>query len=1013
MADDGTWEAPASYGQERLWLAGQLTPDSPLYRVAMSVRLPADADHATVVAALTALVDRHEILRTTLRAGRGPNDTLTQVIHDTVPVDIAEVDARTEPVDRATRATAATDLRAPIPLDVAPLWRARLVRAADGCALSLVAHHTLVDGGSQPLFRAEFTELYSAQVERRRARLPALSIQYADYAAWQREKLGPDRITTGLGYWTETLRGAPSVHSLRTDRPRPRTGGAQPGADLHFSLPAGTAGAAADLGWRHGASEVMVLLAGWLATLHRMSAGTDLVVGVPVGGRDDPQVAPLIGMFVNTVAIRVRAEPADTFVGLVEQVRDALLGAWDHQDVPIQHVIEAVVTHRDPAHPPLFQLGFNHLGAMALQRCGGAAPEELSLEISEDDARLEYRTDLFDEATAERITRVYSRLVPAAIAAPRTPLGQLPVADDAEIDAWVEARDDTAAPYPTDVTVVDLVYARAGETPDAVAISGVTYAELVERVEALAGRLRGGGARPVAVCLPRGVDLAVTLLAVLRTGAPFVPVDPDYPPARRALLVEDTGAVMVDGDLPDSGPPGPMPVPADLAYILHTSGSTGRPKGVMVEHGSLVAHLTRFVRDTGLAPGDRMLLTASPGFDPFLAQLFGPLVAGATVVVGPPDGLRDPAAVVSACAAERVTVLDVVPTALRLLADRPGLADCRDLRLITCGGEPLTADVLDALWRRLPVPVDNMYGPTETVIDVTRHRCEPPVAADPVPIGRPVANARLYVVDPCGRPLPPGVPGELHVAGPQVARGYWLRPALTAAAFRPDPYGPPGSRRYATGDLARWRPDGTLEFLGRIDQQLTLHGQRIEPGEIVAALRALPGVTDAAIAVHHDVLVGYVVGTPTPHLRAALRTSLPAHLVPAHLVPLAALPRTPGGKLDTAALPPPTDGPTREITPPRTAAEELVAGVWAEVLGVAAVGAHDDFFDLGGQSLQAVRIAGRLADDLALEVPVRWVFETGTVAALAAAVEAAIEAEVADLSDAEVERQLTENRRPT
>jgi amino acid adenylation domain-containing protein len=1029
MADLESWEAPASYGQERLWLACQLVPGTAGYQMSATVPLPADIDEVTVTGALAEVVRRHEVLRTALRA---QGETVVQVVHAGVPVDLDPLDTLdltdldTAEAARRLHATVAQDVRRPIDLSAAPLWRVRLVRARAGATLVFVAHHTIVDGASLALLRAEVRELCDAALAGRPPSLPQLSIQYADYAAWQRGRLDGELYDTQLAYWRDRLDAVPPLHGVPTDWPRP-AGAAHPGDELHFTLPFGSARAAAELAGEQGATEAMVLLSAWYALLHRLGGQSDLVVGTLVSGRSTPQLTPLIGMFVNTLPLRVEVDADTPFLDLLERVREVMLDAWDHQDIPVHRIIEAVAPRRDPTVAPVYQLGFNHLGTLGLQRGNGTAVDDLVLDVSEDDARLEYRTDLFSRSTIERIARYYARLLTCALAAPHIPVGALALTDPAEIGAAAAVGHGPVVADPPAGTVADLVAKWAVRTPDAPAVedadgSTLTYRELLTRADRLARRLCAEGVgpeHPVGVALPRGADLVVALLGVMRAGAAYVPIDPEYPQARRAYLVADSGAALVltgaDLDGADDDRPLPLPDPDRLAYIIYTSGSTGQPKGAMVEHRSLVNYVTWFVREYAVTAADRILVSTSPSFDAFGVELYPTLVAGGTLVMAPQAGLLDPPGLLRHAAQRRVTALSLVPTTLREVTACPELADCVHVRMVLCGGEQLTADALAALWERLPVPVHNMYGPTEATIAVSYHTCRPgDPLPDPVPIGRPLANTRLYVLDVMGAPVPAGVPGQLYAGGVPVGRGYRRRPAATAAAFVPDPFGPPGGRLYATGDLARWSVDGTLAYLGRIDAQVKVHGLRIEPGEIAAALRAQPGVKDAAVVADGTGarLIGYVVGdTDTGALLAALRADLPAHLVPAALITVDALPRTGNGKLDLGALPAPDAEPARPAyRAPATAAEELVVSVWAEVLDRAGIGADDDFFDLGGHSLVAVRVAGRLAAALEIEVPIRLLFTATRAAALAEALEGLLNAQIDTLSDEDVHRMLSEER---
>ncbi|MCX4472652.1 amino acid adenylation domain-containing protein [Micromonospora sp. NBC_01655] len=1053
MQGSGEYTFPASSAQEWIWLASQVDTEAAAYNLRGYARLPARVDAGIVHAALAELVRRHEPLRTALRLRDG---ALTQVVHAEVPVELAHLDvADLPPQERARRLaeTEAADLAEPFPLDRAPLWRARLIRLPEHSGLLLVAHHSIFDGNSVPVFDTELRELCQAALEGRPARLPELEIQYADYAAWQSEQLRTGAGDADLAYWRDRLAGAPLVHAVPTDHPR-TAGPGRPGAEIVFAVPEELRTALGGLGRQHAASPAMVLLAGYAALLHRLSGDPAVLVGLPVAGRDRPELVPIIGMFVNTLVLRIDVSGDPSFGRLVERVRDTMLAAWEHQGLPLPRLVEALSPPRTPGVQPLYQLGFNYLGKVDLDTSNGTAHEELLLEVNETRGRLEYRSDLFDAGTAERLVRRYLCLLRGALAGPDTALSALPLLDETErllLAGWSTAG--PAARPDGGPTVVDLVRAQAVRCPAAVALRdgaiSLSYAELDRRAARLAARLRRAGVGPehlVGVALPRSADVVVAMLAVLRSGAAYVPLDPAYPPQRLAYLVADSAAsvVVTATGLRETLPPGPYtticvddpdadaadqrpddagtvaPAPGDLAYVIHTSGSTGRPKGAMIEHRSLAAHATWFVQRLGITPADRLLVLASPSFDVFGQEVFPALVAGATLVIAPPDGALDAPALLDAVRREQVTLLSCVPTVLQHLVAEPGLAACRHLRQVTCIGEQLTGDLAADLAAVLPVPLHNLYGPTETTIAVSAHTVPPgDRVTGPVPIGVPMDGAALHVLDERGEPTPVGVPGHLHIAGVPLGRGYLRRPAETAAAFVPDRFGPPGSRLYRTGDRCRWRTDGTLEFLERLDRQVKVNGARVELGEIETALRAQPGVREAAVVVRTDPrggqrLVGYVVGDVEPDaLRPALRATLPGHLVPTVLIGLPALPMMPSGKLDAAALPAPADQASAQAapTPPRTGAEEMVAAVWAEVLGTGSGDVHANFFDQGGHSLLAGRVTARLADALDLDLPIHVLFAHPTVAGLAAEVERRLVARLDQLTDDEAAELLTARER--
>ena len=984
------WTFPASFGQERIWLSQQLDPASPVYNVPWQARLAAPVDVDQLRAVFGHLVARQEALRTGVRLAA---EGVVQVVRAEVPIEPEVHDLRGLPDAEVRAGRLAEEVaRRPIPPADAPLWRLQLCRLADADWLvTFVVHHAVFDATSAAVLDREFPEVVAAVREGREPRLPELPIQYADYAAWQRGQ--PASTREQLAYWRERLAGIPAVHALPTDRPRPAALDFA-GDQIDFALPEGLPARVGEVARDLAASPFMVLLAGYAALVSRLSRQDDVVIGVPLAGRDLPELAPLIGMFVNQVAIRVDCSGEPSAAELVGRVRDAVLDAIEHGRVPFQVVADELRTERDPAVQPLYQVGFNYIPDSGLEAVRHVtAKDDLGIDLTADSGRLLYRTSLFDRATAEAFVERYLRLLAAALHDPARSIAALPLLSDAERAQVLRAGTGPVAELPAG-TVVDLVAEQVRRTPAALAIDlgrrRLTYAELNAHANRVAHRLRALGAGPgtvVGLCVPNSAELVTGLLGVLKSGAAYVPLDPDLPAQRQELILADAGALCVldsgwfgAPDEQPAGDPPPSAGPEDVAYVLYTSGSTGRPKGVQVEHRSAVAYLDWARRAyPGLA--GRALLHTSASFDLTVTTLLGTLVAGGSIVDG-----------------GEATFVKATPTHLPVLTVAPSV----DLVL---GGEALTGEALGPWRARHPdVTVTNEYGPTETTVGCVAARIAPgePLPPGPVTIGRPIANARAYVLDDRLEPVPPGVAGQLYIAGPQVARGYLGRPVQTADRFTDDPF-VPGDRMYATGDLARWRRDGDLDYLGRVDDQIKLRGYRIEPGEIEAALRALPGVRDAAVAVRDGRLVGYLVGASDG---SAVRRTLPAYLVPEVFVALDALPVAPSGKLDRAALPAPAPDPGVPYIAPRTAAEELVADVLGDLLGVEKVGAHDDFFTLGGNSLLAIRATNRLRERTEVDLGVRGLFSFRTVAELAEELERRIEADLERLSDDQLRLML-------
>ncbi|MFE9694032.1 amino acid adenylation domain-containing protein [Micromonospora sp. NPDC005806] len=1039
MTEPREWTFPASYAQERVWFANQLDVGSPVYNVSSPWLFPVGLTREQATGVFAEVLARHEALRSYLRLDDG---TLVQVVRAVEPVELPVDDLRELPEEeRAARAAelAGELSRTAIPLDRPPLWRARLLRLGDTAwRLLLVLHHAVFDAHSVAVFRSEMDALSRAAVSGTTAALPELPIQYADYAAWQREQLSGAGLANQLAFWRDRLADAPPVLDLPLDRPRPVKPGFA-GDEVHFNLPDGLLDRVAALGRGASATPFAVLLTAFSALLSRLSGSPDVVVGVSTTGRDLPELNPLIGMFVNPIALRCDVSGDPTFTELLGRARDALMDAMDHGQTPFQLVVQEVAPQRDPAVQPIFQAAINYIPDTGFDPVPlGTTKDDLAFDLATGTSRLVYRTALFDRSTAEAVVDRYVRLLQAAVADPALRVSELPLLTEAEWALVVGEWNATARPV-AERTLPALIEAQVDRTPAATALvcDGVTmtYAELDARANRLARTLITRGVGPealVALAVPRAPELVVAVLAVLKSGAAYVPIDTGHPAARIAQLLDDAAPALVlataataalvpgdalvltgevghdapltDGDrvrVTDADRLAPLH-PAHPAYVIYTSGSTGQPKGVVVEHRSVNAYLA-WARHAYPGLAGTTLLHSPISFDLSVTGLLGPLTAGGTIRLAAIDAA-------AARAGGRPAFLKATPSHLPLLVGE--VSPTTDLVI---GGEALTSEQL-AAWRTAhpEVAVINEYGPTEATVGCVAARIAPgdPLPPGPVTIGRPGWNIEAYLLDAALRPVPVGVTGELYVAGDQVARGYLRRPARTAERFLPCPFGALGRRMYATGDRARWRPDGTIEYLGRSDHQVKVRGHRIELGEIEAALLARPDVHRAVVLVQADAqgepyLVGYVVGPAEPDtLTADLARTLPAYLVPAAFVRLDDLPLTPNGKLDRARLPAPERAGQAYVAP-RTDAEALVAEVFADILQVEKVGAQDDFFALGGNSLRGMRAMARIRAELDLDLPMRALFGHPVVADLAAEIEQLIAAEVDDLSDDEVAALLS------
>jgi amino acid adenylation domain-containing protein len=1032
---------PLSYAQERLWFMEQFAPGTAANHVTAVLPLDGDVDPGQLERAVAAVVARHESLR--MRFPADADGRPLVVVAPTLAVqlevvDIAGLDSSAYISERGAR-----------PFDVAdgPLFRTALVRDRNARLLCLEAHHLVSDGWSTDLVVADLLAAYEAVRAGREPVLAEPPLRYGDYAAWERR--GPDDAARrDLDYWCARLAGVTPL-DLPTDRPRPATQ-VFDGATHRFTVPRAVVDPLVASGRERGATSFMTLLAGYLVLLSRYAGRTtDFAVGTPVAGRGRPELEGIVGMFVNMLALRADLSGAPTFAELVDRVRDTALTALAHADTPLGQLVDALGLPRDVSRSPLFQVSFamhnfgTHSRTDSTPTAARWAPVEiaatrfdLELHVAETAdglwCELTYNTALFDKATANRIADHYAAVLADAATDPHRPVDRLCPLTPAERHLVLSAWTDTDGQVSADATIPMLIAKQAAATPDAVAVAddtgAITYRELDSRSRAAAARLRERGIGPealVAVCAERAVELVVGLLGVLRAGAGYVPLDPEYPVQRLAFMLEDSAAPVLLTQphlrerLPDttatvvdlaeitaasasSAPAdGQAAGPDNLAYVIYTSGSTGQPKGVANAHRGVVNRLDWMQRQYRLGAHDAVLHKTPISFDVSVWELFWPLVAGARLVLAKPGGHRDAAYLRDTIARHGVTTAHFVPSMLAALLAEEGLEGCASLRTIICSGEELPLATARRCVEALPgAALHNLYGPTEAAIDVSWWPCEPAALqrVSRVPIGRPIQNIRLYVLDELMAPVPVGVPGELYIGGVGVARGYHRRPALTAERFVPDPYGGAGGRLYRTGDAVRWRPDGTLEFLGRLDGQVKLRGQRIELGEIEAALRDLPGVREAVVLVREDTpgdrrLVGYLVADPASEpaaVRAALQRRLPEYMVPAAYVTVDALPVTANGKLDRSALPAPARqaaGSASGSSAPTTEVERIIAGVWQEVLDLDAVGADDDFFDLGGHSLLAVQVVARLRRALPPHVPraaVTDVFAHRTVRELAA-----------------------------
>ncbi|MHB0878138.1 MAG: amino acid adenylation domain-containing protein [Anaerolineae bacterium] len=1051
LAEDEVYVFPVSFAQERLWFLDQFDPGSPYYNVPTAVRLSGALDAEAMGAALALIVSRHEALRTTFTSFEGVPQ---QVVHAEMAVALPLVELSHLSGERALAEAlrlAQESASEPFDLSRGPLLRAVLYRlGVRDHVLALCAHHIVCDGWSTAVIVEELAAAYRAYSRGEEPRLAALPIQYGDYAVWQRQHLSGEGLASLTDYWTGQLAGLPPTLELPTDYPRPARQSSR-GGNVRATIDAALTTRLRQVGREHGATLFMTLLAGFGALLGRYSGTADVAIGSPIANRTRSEVEGLIGFFVNTLVLRQDLSGDPTFAELLERTRRVCLEAYAHQDMPFETLVEALQPERDMSRSTLFQVMLilqnapasrellPGISATMLDLGTDTSTCDLTFNASEHsdglDVAVEYSTDLFTAGTVRRMLRHYVSLLAAAVAQPATPLSRLSYMG-AEEQAQLRAWNDTSRPYPVGCTFPRLVEARAAARPAAAAVSwageDLSYADLLTQAASLAGRLGAAGVTrgdTVAVCLERSPRLIVAMLAVMRCGAAFLALDPTHPEVRLATVLADSGARLVIADegtaasLPAARPPlllldgavAARGVPAadltadvastagDTAYVIYTSGSTGRPKGVAITHAALENAWWAWRAAYDLVPEDVHLQMAGATFDVFVGDVVRALCSGARLVLCPREVLLEPQALYRLIAGSGATVAEFVPAVLRPLmryVEEHGLR-LDGIRLAVCGSDTWTCGEYRR-WRRAISPsarLVNSYGVTEATIDSCYYDGAdlPETAERPLPIGRPFANTTLHVLDAAGRPVPVGVTGELHIGGAGLASGYLNQPELTASRFVTHALGGVRSERlYATGDMARFRPDGTVELAGRADNQVKVRGFRIELGDVESALALEPSLSQAAVRALPNLrgepsLVAYYVSRdgarPTAAgLRRYLQERLPEYMTPAAFVPLEAMPLTASGKVDRRALPEPDWSQVvadDEYVAPRTPTEELLTGIWAQVLGLPRVGVYDSFFSLGGHSLLATQVVSRLRDVLGVDVPLRAIFEAPSVAAFA------------------------------
>ena len=1045
---------PTSFAQQRLWFLDRLEPDTAVYNLARALQLTGPVDCAALAKALQVIVRRHESLRSTFTL---QDEDLKQVVLPALKIELPVSDLRHLPRDERLNVAltnATEEARKSFDLTAGPLLRVRMFRVeSEEHILLLVVHHIIMDGWSFGVFFDELSELYTSFTFDRDPDLPALSVQYSDFARWQRETLRDDTLAAEIDYWKQKLRGADTVLDLPVDRPRPLVRSGK-GNNLHFSLDEATTHRLKQFAQSEGATLAMVLLGAFQALLWRYTSQDSILVGMPVAGRRDVQLEKLMGFFVNTLVLRSDFSGDLSFRQLLRQVRSNTLESLEHQDLPFERLVEELAPPRTINRTPLFQAMFvfqnaprsdlrlSGVASQELEFESGSAKFDLTLEVDprpRAEAReehdglyytLEYDSDLFEESTIRRFAAHLKNLVGALLAQPDKRMAQLSFLSEQELRQMLEWND-TGAEYPRDTCIHALFEQQADRTPEAIALiveeKHLSYKELNDHANQLAGRLIRSGVRPgdlVGISMGRSLEMVVGLLGILKAGAAYVPLDPANPKDRllfmlkdsqvRAVLTSNESRTLYDESTPErivldvdlsSVEEGLMRNPAialgaeSRAYVIYTSGSSGAPKGVEGTHRASINRFAWMWRTYPFGERETCCQKTNLGFVDSVWEIFGPLLAGVPNVIVPEEASADPEALVEVLAKHEVTRIVLVPSLLRVLLEH--VPDLRfklpQLNLWISSGEVLPAELAQRFLALVPqAKLLNIYGSTEIAADVAWHQVEANDCLS-VPIGRPISNTQLHILDRNLNRVPVGIWGEICVGGDCLARGYWGAPELTAARFLSNPLEPgPSDRLYRTGDFARRLPDGRLEYIGRIDGQVKIRGIRIELGEIEAALSSHPSIKSAVTVVtdaapEQQQLVAYLTGRTEreldgSELRRFLRGKLPEYMIPSAYHIVDQFPLLPGGKIDRRTLASESSVgaiPGRRYVPPKTEIEEKLVQIWGEVLRADRVGTEDNFFELGGHSLMVIQVIARIRNVFDVDIPVRSLFDEPTISGLA------------------------------
>ncbi|NEO48979.1 MAG: amino acid adenylation domain-containing protein [Moorea sp. SIO4A3] len=1058
---------PLSFSEERMWILDRLEPGNPAYNRPTNIRLTGSLNVEALERAINEIVGRHEVFRTSFIAVDGqpiqaiaPSLTVKLLI-----IELSHLPSNEREIEVERIAVEETQQR--FDLSKLPLIQAKLLRLSEEeNILLLTIHHIIFDGWSAGVLLKELAVNYEAFATGKSSPLPPLPIQYADFAIWQRQRLQGEKLESQLAYWKKQLGGSLPVLELPTDRPRRPVQTFQ-GAKQNLLLPQNLSDSLKKLSLRAGVTLFMTLLAAFQILLYRYTGEEDIIVGTPIAGRDRIEIEQLIGVFINTLVLRTQLNGNFTFSELLAQVREVALGAYAHQDIPFEKLVEELQAERDLSHTPIFQVLFQlrNLPSQVVEVQGlkfqdfqfdrGIAQFDLTLDIVDRTQGLfcvfEYNRDLFDGSTIERMAGHFQTLLSGIVANQEQRISQLPLLSETERHQLLVEWNNTATNYPQDKCIHQLFEEQVERTPDAVAVvfedNQLTYRQLNNRANKLAHYLCSLGVGPevlVGICVERSLEMVVGLLGILKAGGAYVPIDPDYPTERIAYMLENSSVpvLLTQNKLVEKLPKTQAQLvcldtdwkvisqesqenhhrevkPNNLSYVIYTSGSTGKPKGVQIGHQSLVNFINSMTNEPGLTSSDRLLAITTICFDIHTLEIYLPLTVGATIILARREVAMNGFKLASQLANYGVTTMQATPATWRMLLTA-NWSGSPELKAI-CGGETLPQSLAHSLLEKVG-DLWNIYGPTETTVWSTTGEVKPNRVSRhkdaPESIGKPIANTVIYILDQHLQPLPIGIPGELHIGGTGLARSYLNRLKLTEEKFIPNPFRKePGSRLYKTGDLARYLRDGNIEFLGRIDNQVKIRGFRIELSEIEAVLTQHPEIQEAVVIVREILpgdkrLVAYVASPGekadilTTNLRGFLKQKLPQYMIPNAFVVLDALPLTPNGKVDRRALPAPDtsrQSGAETFVAPRDSIELQLAQIWSQVLGIQSIGVTDNFFELGGHSLLAVRLVAEIEKVTQTKLPLAALFQFTTIEEIASLLK---QGEIADNANPNLSREL-------